>query len=56
MSALRSVVLPLPVPPLTRIFRRVCNIRSAPCRTCAESAPCATRSAAEKPVSRTAAR
>ena len=28
MRALRSVVLPLPVPPLTRIFRRVCNTRS----------------------------
>ena len=29
MKALSSVVLPLPVPPLTRMFRRVCNIRSA---------------------------
>ena len=29
MRALSNVVLPLPVPPLTRIFRRVCNTRSA---------------------------
>ena len=48
MRALRSVVLPLPVPPLTRIFRRVCNTRSASCRTCAGSAPCSTSCAAEK--------
>ena len=48
MSALSSVVLPLPVPPLTRIFRRVCNTRSASSRMCAGSAPCATSCAAEK--------
>ena len=29
MRALSSVVLPLPVPPLTRMFRRVCKTRSA---------------------------
>ena len=29
MSALSSVVLPLAVPPLTRILRRVCNTRSS---------------------------
>ena len=48
MSALSSVVLPLPVPPLTRIFRRVCNTRSASSRMCAGSVPCATSCAAEK--------
>ena len=31
MSALRSVVLPLPVPPLTRMLRRVWRVRSAAC-------------------------
>ena len=29
MSALSNVVLPLPVPPLTRILRRVWRVRSA---------------------------
>ena len=48
MSALRSVVFPLPVPPLTRIFRRVCNTRSASCRTFAGNAPCSTSCVAEK--------
>ena len=48
MSALSSVVLRLPVPPLTRIFRRVCNTRSASSRMCAGSAPCSTSCAAEK--------
>ena len=48
MSALSSVVLPLPVPPLTRILRRVCNTRSASSRMCAGRAPCATSCAAEK--------
>ena len=35
MSTLSSVVLPLAVPPLTRILRRVCNTRSASSRMCA---------------------
>ena len=48
MSALSSVVLPLAVPPLTRILRRVCNTRSASSRMCARSAPCAISCAAEK--------
>ena len=34
MSALSNVVLPLPVPPLTRIFRRVWRVRSAAWRMC----------------------
>ncbi len=48
MSTLSSVVLPLAVPPLTRILRRVCNTRSASSGMCAGSAPCATSCAAEK--------
>ena len=48
MSALSSVVLPLAVPPLTRILRRVCNTRSASSRMCAGRAPCAISCAAEK--------
>ena len=48
MSALRSVVLPLPVPPLTRMLRRVCNVFSAAARMFSGSAPCATSCAAEK--------
>ena len=48
MSALSSVVLPLPVPPLTRILRRVWRVRSAASRTCSGSAPCSTSCAAEK--------
>ena len=55
MSALRSVVLPLPVPPLTRIFRRVRSTRSASWRTCSGSAPCSTSCAAEKPMARASA-
>ena len=34
MRAFRSVVFPLPVPPLTRMFRRVCNVFSAAARMC----------------------
>ena len=48
MSALSSVVLPLPVPPLTRMLWRVCNVFSAAARMCSGSAPCATSCAAEK--------
>ena len=48
MSTLSSVVLPLAVPPLTRILRRVCNTRSASSGMCAGSAPCAISCAAEK--------
>ena len=48
MSALSSVVLPLPAPPLTRMLRRVCNVFSAAARMCSGSAPCATSCAAEK--------
>ena len=48
MSTLSSVVLPLAVPPLTRILRRVCNTRSASSRMCAGSAPCAISCTAEK--------
>ena len=48
MSVLSSVVLRLPVPPLTRIFRRVCNTRAASSRMSAGSAPCATSCAAER--------
>ena len=48
MSTLSSVVLPLAVPPLTRILRRVCNTRSASSRMCAGSAPCVISCAAEK--------
>ena len=48
MSALSSVVLPLAVPPLTRILRLVCNTRSASSGMCAGSAPCAISCAAEK--------
>ena len=48
MSAFRSVVLPLPVPPLTRIFRRVCKVRSAAWRMFSGNAPWATSCAAEK--------
>ena len=47
MSAFNSVVLPDPVPPETRMFRRVCSIFSAASFTFLGSAPCATRSAAE---------
>ena len=48
MSTLSSVVLPLAVPPLRRILRRLCNTRSASSRMCAGRAPCATSCAAEK--------
>ena len=48
MSTLSSVVLPLAVPPLTRILRRVCNTRSASSGMCAGRAPCETSCAAEK--------
>ena len=48
MSALSSVVLPLAVPPLTRILRLVCNTRSASSRMCAGRAPCETSCAVEK--------
>ena len=48
IKALRSVVLPLPVPPLTRMLRRVCNVFSAAARMCSGSAPCATSCADEK--------
>ena len=48
MSTLSSVVLPLAVPPLTRILRRVCNTRSASSRMYAGSAPCAISCAAER--------
>ena len=47
MSALSSVVFPDPVPPETRMLRRVCNTRSAFACTPSGSAPCATRSSAE---------
>ena len=47
MSALSNVVLPDPVPPETKMFRRECNIRSASARTASGSAPCSTKSAAE---------
>ena len=48
MSTLSSVVLPLAVPPLTRILRRVCNTRSASSGMCAGRATCAISCAAEK--------
>ena len=48
MSALSKVVLPDPVPPDTRMFRRDRNTRSASLRTFLGSAPCFTRSSAEK--------
>ena len=48
MSTLSSVVLPLAVPPLRRILRRVCNTRSASSGMCAGRAPCAISCAAEK--------
>ena len=48
MSALRRVVLPDPVPPETRMLRRERNTRSASARTSSGSAPCFTRSSAEK--------
>ena len=48
VSALRSVVLPLPVPPLNRILRRVWRVRSAASRLCSGSVPCSTSCAAEK--------
>ena len=55
MRAFRSVVLPLPVPPLTRMFQQVYNTRSASSRTFTASAPCST-SAPSRRVSQTAAR